>query len=178
MNKYVVFLRGINVGGKNIIKMSDLKKAVENCGFRSVSTIIQSGNVIFEAGEENIQKISSGLEDALSKTFNYQSRVVMLSYQLLKRVLLEVPVEWKFRDDLRCYIAFIREPVTGEEVLHEVKLRKGIDSAKTGKGVLYMTTILSGITKSGFSKLIGTKIYKDITIRNYTTVKKIFACME
>jgi uncharacterized protein (DUF1697 family) len=176
-NKFVAFLRGINVGGKNIIKMTDLKKTVEKCGFTNVSTFIQSGNVIFESGETSIQKVTQILEQSLSKAFNYQSRIVLVSDNRLKQVLSEVPDNWKNNNNLRCYIAFIKEPVTPSDVLAEVKLKDGIDSVKVGKGVLYMSTILSGITKSGFTKLIGSKVYQDITIRNYSTVYKILIHM-
>ncbi|KAA0258276.1 MAG: DUF1697 domain-containing protein, partial [Chloroflexi bacterium] len=44
-NQYLVLLRGINVGGKNIIKMTDLKAGFEEMGFSYVLTYIQSGNV-------------------------------------------------------------------------------------------------------------------------------------
>jgi uncharacterized protein (DUF1697 family) len=177
MTKYVALLRGINVGGKNIIKMNALQKAVEACGYKNVLTFIQSGNVMFDAQEKNIQNVTVTLEKALSKVFNYQSKIVVISHDQLKQVLSQVPSEWKTKNDVRCYIAFIKEPVTAQEVREQTKPKEGIDTAKTGNGVLYMSTLLSGITKSGFTKLIGTKVYKDITIRNYTTVQKICAMM-
>ena len=46
---YVALLRGINVGGKNIVEMARLKQAFEELGFTSVKTYINSGNVIFRA---------------------------------------------------------------------------------------------------------------------------------
>jgi uncharacterized protein (DUF1697 family) len=177
-NKYVAFLRGINVGGKNIIKMASLKVAFEKCGFRNVITFIQSGNVIFETEEKVSEKIINTIENTLSKTFNYQSKIVLASYEQMKKVICNVPIEWKNDKNIRCYVAFIKEPVTEKDVLAEIKLNKGVDSVKTGSGVIYMTTLLSGITKSGYSKLIGTKVYKDITIRNYNTVQRIFDLME
>ena len=51
--KYVALLRGINVGGRNIIKMGALKVCLEQCGFVNVATFIQSGNVIFESDKRN-----------------------------------------------------------------------------------------------------------------------------
>jgi uncharacterized protein (DUF1697 family) len=175
--KYLALLRGINVGGNNIIKMTALQAVVEKGGYTKVSTFIQSGNVIFES-EEEVQNIVEKLEQTLSKAFYYQSRVVVVSYDQLKEIMLDIPDEWESRIDLRCYLAFVKEPVTVKEVLAEVKLREGIDSVKVGKGVLYLSTILSGLTKSGFAKLIGTKIYKNITIRNHHTIQKILIKME
>lgn len=171
---YLALLRGINVGGKNIIKMSALKNVVEGCGFTNVSTYIQSGNVIFNTENQNIENIIQILERELSKAFTYKSIVMVISNQQLKSILSHVPNTWKTHNDLRCYIAFIKAPTTSQDVLSCITLKEGIDEASAYDGAIYMSTLLSGITKSGFTKLIGTKVYKNITIRNYSTVRKIF----
>ena len=57
MTKYVALLRGINVGGKNMIKMPELKQAFISIGMQGVSTYIQSGNVLFSSdkGEKELK---------------------------------------------------------------------------------------------------------------------------
>ncbi|MCX6732130.1 MAG: DUF1697 domain-containing protein [Candidatus Roizmanbacteria bacterium] len=174
---YIAFLRGINVGGNNIIKMTLLKETFERCGYKNVSTYIQSGNVIFESEEKNTQKITNDLENELSKTFAYKAKLVILSHGELMSVLTNTPKEWKTSKDFRCYVAFTKEPVTPDEVIKEVKLKEGIDFIKSGTNVVYMSTLLSGLTKSGFTRLIGTKVYQYITIRNYNTIQKILSLM-
>ncbi len=176
--KYLALLRGINVGGNRIIKMTALKEAVEKGGFTNVRTYIQSGNVIFEADEDKTAAIAAKLEDSLFKYFKYDSSIIVRTHQQFKKVIAEIPMEWETRNDLRCYLAFIKEPVTAQDVIREIKLKEGIDSVKAGAGVVYMSTLLSGLTKSGFTKLIGTKVYQDITIRNYNTAQKLLALME
>ena len=47
--RYVAFLRGINVGGHHKIPMADLRRALEELGFRKVVTLLNSGNVIFDS---------------------------------------------------------------------------------------------------------------------------------
>ncbi len=174
--KYVALLRGINVGGNMMIKMVELKKAFEFCGFTNVITYINSGNVIF-GSEKSGKIIRTILEAELSKTFHSNLRLVIRSEKELKRVLEDIPSEWK-DNDLRKYVAFIREPVTPKDVRKEVETNEGIDFVKEGKQVLYMSTKLSGITKSKFTKLAGKKVYQDITIRNYNTVQKIMGMMD
>jgi len=49
---YIALLRGINVGGKNTIKMDELKKIFKNIGFTDIDTYIQSGNVLFKDYEK------------------------------------------------------------------------------------------------------------------------------
>src|SRR3989344_6945863 len=156
--KYVALLRVINVCGNNVIKMADLKACFEKNGFKNVSTYIQSGNVIFDppaGGERQTEKMESIIENFLSKKFNYASKVLVRSYPQVKKILAVVPTDWKTRKDLRCYIAFIKETLTPDQALREVVVKEGIDFVKAGPGVLYMSTLLSGITKSRLSKLAG-----------------------
>lgn len=168
--KYVALIRGINVGGKSIVKMVDLKSAFEKIGFKNVSTYINSGNVLFESDK----KIDfTEIEKQLSKIFKFEMRVVVISIEKLDQILKNVPNEWKNKNDLRCYVAFLRGSTSAKEVLDEIDLKDGVDSIKHGEGVLYMSTKLFGLTKSGFPKLIQKTIYKEITIRNYNTVKKL-----
>ncbi len=176
--KYVALLRGINVGGNNIIKMFDLKQAFEKAGYSKVVTFIQSGNVIFESGIQDKEQITTHLEDVLSKTFHYTSKVVIRSHKELKRIIAGVPSMWKTDDDVRCYILFIKEPVTEKDVEKEIEIKEGIDFFSTGVGVVYMATKMEGLTKSKFSKIIGKKVYKDITMRNFKTSRMILEIME
>src|SRR5260221_10646488 len=128
--KYIAFLRGINVGGNNLIKMSDLKKQFEDLGFTNVQTVIASGNVIFETDKKNFNKIP------------YQA--VIISQKELKEVIDNAPKSWlptgKYK--LRKYVAFILGDVTVLEVSKEVTLKENIDYLDLGKKVLYMTTKL------------------------------------
>lgn len=176
--KYVALLRGINVGGNNSIKMVDLKAAFEKAGYTGVITFIQSGNVIFNSGLQDKVKIMQHLETVLSKTFSYTSRVVIRTHKEMHSVISGVPSTWTKENDLRCYIAFVREPVTVSEVVVEVEIRDDIDFLHSGPGVLYLSTKMDGLTKSKFSKFIGKKVYKDVTIRNFKTTRMILEIMD
>lgn len=158
--------------------MADLKLCFEQNGFQDVLTYIQSGNVIFESDEKSSAKLEKTIETALSKRFNYAAKVMIRSKDEVDRVLEEVPASWKNGEDLRCYIAFIKESLTAQEAKQEIPVKEGVDFLDAGKGVLYMSTILSGLTKSAFGKMIGKKIYQHMTMRNYATTQKIGALME
>ena len=77
--QYLALLRGINVGGNNIIKMADLKACFESLGLTDVVTYIQSGNVIFKSAEKDKAKLTKMIEAGLSKRFNYEARLVVIS---------------------------------------------------------------------------------------------------
>ena len=176
--KYVALLRGINVGGNNIIKMEQLKACFEAGGFQQVMTYIQSGNVIFESEDENREKLTREIEERVSQTFHYTARIVVRSYAQMQKVVSDAPDDWNTRTDLRCNIAFIKEPVTARDAFQEIAPKEGIDVVTTGDGVLYLSTLLSGLTKSALVKLVSKRIYQDMTIRNYTTTQRLLALME
>ena len=96
----------------------------------------------------------------------------------MKQIAEDVPKQWKTNHDLRCHIAFLTDFVAPDEVMQQTEVREGIDFVEEGNHVMYMTTKMSGLTKSKFTKLIGKKIFREITIRNYNTSQKILSLME
>ncbi|HEY4032801.1 MAG TPA: DUF1697 domain-containing protein [Ktedonobacteraceae bacterium] len=176
--KYVALLRAINVGGNNSIKMEQLRACFQAGGFGQVMTYIQSGNVIFESEDENKEKLTREIEERVSQTFNYTARIVVRSYTEIQKIVKGVPNDWNTRSDLRCNVAFIKEPVTAKEAWQEILPKEGIDVVTIGHGVLYLSTLLSGLNKSALGKLVSKKIYQDMTIRNYTTTQKLLTLME
>ncbi len=176
--KYVALLRGINVGGKNTVSMAALKIAFEKMGHTAVHTYINSGNVVFASDEKNIQKLTKTLESTLIETFKYNARVLVKSHEQMKQVVVNVPKDWNTDTDIRCYVSFMMEPLNAAAAANEVDLREGVDFLKVGPEVLYLTTRVSGLTKSAFNKLIGKKIYQDMTMRNYNTTKKLLGLMD
>jgi uncharacterized protein (DUF1697 family) len=178
MNKYLALLRGINVGGNNIIKMVDLKACFEKMGFLDVSTYIQSGNVLFSSPETSLTKLTERIEKTLSKQFSYQSTVVVVSHQELKDAVKKAPKGFgtqptKYRYD----VIFLKAPLTGKEAIKEIKLREGVDEAAFGKNVLYFRRTEENITKSYVSKIVALPMYKSMTIRNWNSTSKLLALM-
>jgi uncharacterized protein (DUF1697 family) len=171
--KYVALLRGINVGGNSVVKMADLKSAIETCGFERVRTFIQSGNLIFDSEETDAAKIAGKIEKCLMQQFKIESGAVVLTTAQLQGIVNQVPDSWNQGTDLRKYIAFIKPPMSAREAVKEFEPRAGVDSAAAGDGVIYMSTLLSGITKTGFTKLIGKPVYKTFTLRNFATVERM-----
>ncbi len=161
-----------------MIKMADLKSAVEKCGFSGVRTYIQSGNIIFESEDTERSQIAKRIEKCLEDSFHIASSAIVMQGTQLKKIVSKAPAGWKTGKDLRRYIAFIREPSTAQSFMREIEPRQGVDFAVPGDGVVYMSTLLSGIAKTGFTKLVGKPVYKDFTIRNFTTVRKLLEILE
>src|SRR5215212_357045 len=93
MNTYVILIRGINVGGKNKVSMTGLKKCLEELRFSKVSTYIASGNVIV-ASDKPPHAIQAQIEKALPEHFKLDSeiiRVLVLTRNQLQAVIENKP---------------------------------------------------------------------------------------
>lgn len=176
--QYLALLRGINVGGKNIIKMTELKLCFEKLGFTDVATYIQSGNVMFRvsnAGRDLEQKI----EKALSKTFAYQSRVVVMPHEHLKNIVEQAPRGFGQKPTSYRYdVIFLKQPVTVKEAIAVFKTREGVDAVHGGKHALYFSRLISKSAQSYLSRVIKEPLYQDMTIRNWNTTSKVLSLMD
>ena len=177
--QYLALLRGINVGGNNIIKMSDLKACFDNIGFANVRTYIQSGNVLFKSTEKDKLKLTHKVEKALSERFSYKSRLVIVAYKELKSVVDGAPKGFgKDLDKYRCDVIFLKEPLTAREAMKNVSTKEGVDKAHMGRYVLYFSRLISKATQSRLTKIIALPMYQNMTIRNWNTTTKLLALME
>jgi uncharacterized protein (DUF1697 family) len=86
----IALLRGINVGGKNKIKMADLKQMFESLGLSRVQTYIQSGNVLFES-EADESSLRNRIEQGIEATFGISLVVVLRTAEEMKRILENCP---------------------------------------------------------------------------------------
>lgn len=91
MKTYVALLRGINVSGQKKILMADLRALLVNIGLESVQTYIQSGNVIFQSSEGNIQKLEIKIHNAILETFGFEVPVLVKSPEDLQQVFDDCP---------------------------------------------------------------------------------------
>ncbi len=90
MSIYIALLRGINVGGKNIIKMGDLKHAFEAIGLSQVRTYIQSGNVLFKSNEEE-EPLRKRIEHEIERVFGFEITVVLRTDKELEYITQNCP---------------------------------------------------------------------------------------
>jgi len=177
--RFVALLRGINVGGKNVIKMAELKACFESIGLSDVTTFIQSGNVFFGTDERSIAKMTEKVEEGLSKCFDYNSRVVIVSHEQLKNAVKHAPSGFgrkpaKYRYD----VVFLRKPLSPAEAMKSVTAKDGIDEAFAGTDVLYFSKLIKKASQSRLPRLIAKPVYQDMTIRNWKTTTKLLALMD
>lgn len=175
---YVALLRGINVGGNNKVEMKRLKEVFEKAGHLNVSTYINSGNVIFESKESNSKKLAEEIEKIIEKEFGFNIKVLVKSLTEIKLIEKELPSSWQNDLKMKCDVMFLWEEVDNKKVLDGLTIKKGIDEVIYIKGALLWSIQRSGATRSGIAKLVGTNLYKQMTIRNCNTLRKLFSLMK
>ncbi len=177
-HRYVVLLRGVNVGGKNLIKMSALAACLEAAGFVDVVTYIQSGNVLISSPETRRPVLTRRLEQLLGERFAYRASVVIRDTRELRRVVDKAPPG--FGGDPATYrydVLFLKEPLTAAEAMKHVTIKEGVDEAHAGRGVLYCSRLVARASASQLSRLTQLPIYQRMTIRNWNTTTRLLQMM-
>ncbi len=175
---YVALLRGINVGGKNIVRMADLRAAFEDAGYAAVSTYIQSGNVLFES-DGPPKALESRIETMLESTFGLSLVVVVRSHRQLRNTVDRAPDSFgaapgTYHSD----VIFLKAPLSSSQALQAVDLRDGVDQAWPGTGVLYFARLSERLSQSRLSRLASTPQYQNMTIRNWNTTTKLLNLLD
>jgi uncharacterized protein (DUF1697 family) len=109
MTTYIAFLRGINVSGHKIIKMTALAEMFTNMKFKNVKTYIASGNVLFESNEKDPSKLESKLEKEIKKTFGFDVTVFVRTREELEKIVKLNPFAKIKTDKPKFYVLFMRE---------------------------------------------------------------------
>ena len=170
-NRYLVLLRGVNVGGKNRVPMAALRERLEADGFTDVSTYIASGNVILTS-DRRADQIKARIERTLPDAFDLHDELVKVL--VLSRDQLEAVIENRpkgFGDEPGTYHsdAVFLIDIDADEAMTVFDPRDGVDRVWPGNGVIYSQRVSALRTKSRLGKIVGTPAYRSMTIRSWQT---------
>lgn len=174
---YIALLRGINVGGNNKIDMKLLKKAFEQVGMDNVVTYINSGNIIFTSDIQSKAEIAHILETAILEIFGLQIKVLILSLEDMERVMLSLPESWTNDDKMKSDVLFLWDHINDESVLDKLVIKPEIETVKYVPGAILWSVDKENVTRSGIAKLVGSAIYRQMTVRNVNTTRKVYELM-
>ena len=176
---YVAFLRGINVGGNNIVSMAALKERFAGLGFDDVASYINSGNILFRAKEKDARKLERKIDAMLEAELDLTGRTVVRSRTEMRQLVDTIDRTWKRPSaDWRYYILFLRHNIDSESVLDALTPKPKIEEVVYCPGTLLWRARVADLTRSGVQKITGMPIYKDLTIRNLNTTRKVLALMD
>lgn len=175
---YIALLRGINVGGKNKIDMKLLKQTFEKAGMYNVVTYINTGNIIFSSKGPSKNELSCIMEEAIHNDFGLQIKVVVRSVDEVRAIINAIPDTWRNDKDMKSDVMFLWDEIDDESVLKNLVIKPTIDTVKYVPGAILWSVDKKNVTKSGMTKIIGSKIYKQVTVRNVNTTRKIYELMQ
>jgi uncharacterized protein (DUF1697 family) len=179
MNAYVILLRGINVGGKNIVPMAALKTCLEGLGFTDVSTYIASGNALLTSGKPS-DEIKAMVETALINSFKLDSeliKVLVLSRSQLQGVIDNKPGAFGDQPEKYHSDAIFLIDIDAAQAMPVFNPREGVDQVWPGDGVIYSQRLSALRTKSRLSKIVASPLYSSMTIRSWSTAIKLLSML-
>ncbi len=172
--RYVALLRGINVGGKNKVPMANLRACFEAAGYENVKTYINSGNVIFDSTETDLVKLVETCEKSIEVQFGFPVRVSIISGEQLRQALEHAPTWWDKDPASKHNAIFVIAPAKTDDVMQAVgKIMPEYEQVASYGNVIFWSAPIRTFGRSRWAKIVGTAAYRDITIRNANTTKKL-----
>ena len=172
--KYIAFLRGINVGGHHKVPMAQLKTELEQLGFENITTILNSGNIIFDAKVENTDKIENTISAHLENHFKFTIPTIVRKSENIHKLFLAQPFQnVTLTKDIRLYVSFLKSETDSELLLPWKSEDESYEIiSKTDKSILSILDLSVSKTPKAMEAL--EKYFgKDITTRNWNTIEKV-----
>lgn len=176
--RYVALLRGINVGGVNKVSMADLKAAFEAAGMTAVRTYINSGNVIFSSALEGRTELTRLLRESVRDRGGVDVDVLLRDKGELRTIVEALPVDWRNDSSMKCDVVFLGDGMDAAAVLEELQPRPGIEDAFSVPGAVVWRVDRKDATRSRLTRIVGTPLYKQVTVRNCNTVRTLLELMD
>lgn len=175
MKTYISMLRGINVSGQKQMRMDALRQAYEKLNLRNVKSYVQSGNVVFESEESDMELLAGRIEARIEHTFGFAVPVFLREVYDFQRIIGGNPfLVGRNEDPGKLYVTFLYRPLV------EIDLdRLKISGEQADEFILSEQEIyLFCANGYGRSKLSNTffenKLKQAATTRNWKTVLALY----
>ena len=178
MTTYIALLRGINVGGKNMIDMKQLKAAFAAAGFSDVCTYINSGNVLFSSNKD-AEAVLAESKRLIYERFGLDIAIVVLTSEELLELLGHAPDWWGKDPDSRHNAFFVIAPATAEGLCAEVgEIKPEYEKCAHYGRLIFWSAPIKTFSRTQWGKVPSMGAYKKITVRNSNTVHKLLELSE
>jgi uncharacterized protein (DUF1697 family) len=172
MERFVAFVRGINVGGRIVVK-EKLKEAFTSLGFQDVSTFKQSGNVIFETETESPKEIEDKIKDKLSNMLGYEVWVFVRTLLQLKSIILSDPFKNQAVEGTSFLVTFLPSVPTNLPFLLPLTIPKSTAQIISTKGTEVFSVTHGGGEGALPNPFLESKLRVKATTRNINTIREI-----
>lgn len=174
LKKYVIFLRGINVGGKKKVPMTELKKTLANLGFENIQTLLNSGNVVFETKQTTEKELVEKISGQLKKTFGFEIATIVRSFEEIKSMVELDPFrEIEVNKNTRLYVSFLPEKTKSVLSLPYVSDEKDFRILRRTDREVFSFLQLETLKSVDAMAFLEKEYGKNITTRNWNTIQKI-----
>jgi len=168
--RHVALLRGINVGGGNKVDMAALRSAFEAAGFTDVVTYLNTGNVVF-TGKASVK----ALESVVAGAAGFDVPVLLRSGAELATVVEAIPAAWVASKDDRCEVLFLGREDDDPGVVDQLVHNPEVEELAYVPGAVLWHLDRTRHTKSRMTTMIGTDLYRRMSVRSAGTVRKLVA---
>jgi uncharacterized protein (DUF1697 family) len=170
---YVAFLRAVNVGGKGIVSMAAIKEVLVALGLSDVRTYINSGNVIFSTRASDAQQLTAPIEKALEQHTGKAIKVLVMDHKTLKKIVDAIPGDWVDDKSMRTYVLLLWKELDDRGILDRLPIKPGVDELKYTPGAVVWRVDRVNVGRSQMNRIVGTPLYKKISIRSVNTMRKL-----
>jgi uncharacterized protein (DUF1697 family) len=173
---YVALLRGINVGGKNILPMKELSQMFSDAACTGVRTFIQSGNVIFDA-PAGAPGICDAIKAKIEKRYGYRTPLILRTSAQLHKTIRENPFLKAGADEKLLYVYFLADPPKASAIATLDPARSAPDAFHVHGQEIYLH-LPNGMARTKLTNAyFDSKLSTICTARNWATVLKLAAMM-
>lgn len=171
--RYVALLRGINVTGKNMIKMETLRATFESLGFANVTSYINSGNIAFDTKKSAETKSVTKIEQAIDNEFGMRVSVMIREQTAIADVLSNNPFIDRYETPQQMNVLFLRDEIPVEKHNEILALQSDKEFMAIRGREIYLL-LLCGFPESLLGRgVIERRLKMPITVRNWRTVEKL-----
>jgi uncharacterized protein (DUF1697 family) len=172
---HVALLRGINVGGNNKIPMAHLRRLCQDLGWTEVVSYINSGNVVFAAERSDHLAMAQALEDAIEHSLGFRPRVLVKSGEDVAAIAAAIPASWTNDAAMKSDVVYLLDGVDAAQASATLAPRAGVDHVVNASGAFIWMVSRSDATRSGLHGMVATPLYRQATVRNVNTARKLAA---
>lgn len=169
MTTFVALLRGVNVGGINKLPMADLRALMTEMGFGNVQTYIQSGNVVFTAGEVECEPVRLRLEAAIADRFGFSPLIIVLTAAQFLNAAHSNPFGDFTHYPAKLHVGFMATPPEMSALKDLLTKPQGTDQWSVAGAMFYLHAP-DGMGKSVLAPFIERTLKVPVTFRNWRTV--------
>jgi uncharacterized protein (DUF1697 family) len=175
----VSMLRGVNVGGHNMVKMEALRALYESIGLRDPQTYVQSGNVVFRTDARNLAGVAAKIEKAIERTFGFRTPVVVRTSSELRAVIARNPfARRRGIDPSKLLVTFLAGDPTAEAREQALQIKADPEELHIDGREVYMY-FPNGLARPKLSWVaVEKKLRTPGTGRNWNSVTKLLEIAE